>query len=48
MVRTPKGTFPLTNFIGREPTYDEDKFVAAPVKKGERGKETVFGWHNDV
>ncbi|XP_008421907.1 phytanoyl-CoA dioxygenase domain-containing protein 1 isoform X1 [Poecilia reticulata] len=34
MVRTPKGSFPLTDFIGREPTYDEDKFVAAPVKKG--------------
>uniref|UniRef100_A0A3Q2GKU0 Phytanoyl-CoA dioxygenase domain-containing protein 1 n=1 Tax=Cyprinodon variegatus TaxID=28743 RepID=A0A3Q2GKU0_CYPVA len=34
MLRTPKGTFPLTDFIGRERTYDEEKFVAAPVKKG--------------
>uniref|UniRef100_A0A673AHZ8 Phytanoyl-CoA dioxygenase domain-containing protein 1 n=1 Tax=Sphaeramia orbicularis TaxID=375764 RepID=A0A673AHZ8_9TELE len=34
MVRTPKGTYPLTDFIGREQPYDEDKFVAAPVKKG--------------
>ncbi|KAK7896460.1 hypothetical protein WMY93_021785 [Mugilogobius chulae] len=34
MVRTPKGTFPLTNFIGREQTYEDDKFVPAPVKKG--------------
>ncbi|KAG7241202.1 hypothetical protein INR49_025945 [Caranx melampygus] len=34
MVRTPKGTRPLTDFIGRDPTYDDDKFVAAPVKKG--------------
>ncbi|MBN3320138.1 PHYD1 protein, partial [Atractosteus spatula] len=34
MVRTPKGTFPLTDFIGRERTYDEDQFVPAPVKKG--------------
>ncbi|XP_029922041.1 phytanoyl-CoA dioxygenase domain-containing protein 1 isoform X1 [Myripristis murdjan] len=34
MVRTPKGTFPLTDFIGTEKTYDEDKFVAAPVRKG--------------
>lgn len=34
MVRTPKGTYPLTNFIGREQTYEEDKFVPAPVKKG--------------
>lgn len=34
MVRTPKGTFPLTDFIGREKNYDEGKFVAAPVKKG--------------
>uniref|UniRef100_A0A3B3DFG4 Phytanoyl-CoA dioxygenase domain-containing protein 1 n=1 Tax=Oryzias melastigma TaxID=30732 RepID=A0A3B3DFG4_ORYME len=34
MVRTPKGTFPLTDFIGREQAYDEEKFVAAPVKKG--------------
>uniref|UniRef100_A0A3Q2QFJ5 Phytanoyl-CoA dioxygenase domain-containing protein 1 n=1 Tax=Fundulus heteroclitus TaxID=8078 RepID=A0A3Q2QFJ5_FUNHE len=34
MVRTPKGTGPLTDFVGREQTYDEEKFVAAPVKKG--------------
>ncbi|CAL9682182.1 unnamed protein product [Knipowitschia caucasica] len=34
MVRTPKGTYPLTNFIGREQTYEDDKFVPAPVKKG--------------
>lgn len=34
MVRTPEGTYPLTNFIGREQTYEEDKFVPAPVKKG--------------
>ncbi|KAJ0012977.1 hypothetical protein NQD34_017311 [Periophthalmus magnuspinnatus] len=34
MVRTPKGTYPLTNFIGQEKTYEEDKFVPAPVKKG--------------
>ncbi|XP_067431335.1 phytanoyl-CoA dioxygenase domain-containing protein 1 isoform X2 [Thunnus thynnus] len=34
MVRTPKGTFPLTDFIGKEQNYDEDKFIATPVKKG--------------
>uniref|UniRef100_A0A3P9JGS3 Phytanoyl-CoA dioxygenase domain-containing protein 1 n=1 Tax=Oryzias latipes TaxID=8090 RepID=A0A3P9JGS3_ORYLA len=34
MVRTPKGTFPLTDFIGREQAYQEDTFVAAPVQKG--------------
>lgn len=34
MVRTPKGTYPLTNFIGQEQTYEEDKFVPAPVRKG--------------
>ncbi|XP_047017739.1 phytanoyl-CoA dioxygenase domain-containing protein 1 isoform X2 [Ictalurus punctatus] len=34
MVRTPKGTFPLTDFIGREQNYDDGLFVAAPVKKG--------------
>ncbi|XP_029693463.1 phytanoyl-CoA dioxygenase domain-containing protein 1 isoform X2 [Takifugu rubripes] len=33
MVRSPPGTFPLTDFIGREPEYDDGKFVAAPVKK---------------
>ncbi|KAI5096318.1 phytanoyl-CoA dioxygenase domain-containing protein 1 isoform X2 [Silurus meridionalis] len=34
MVRTPKGSFPLTDFIGREQNYRDDLFVAAPVKKG--------------
>ncbi|XP_029372383.1 phytanoyl-CoA dioxygenase domain-containing protein 1 [Echeneis naucrates] len=34
MVRTRQGTYPLTDFIGREKAYDEEKFVAAPVKKG--------------
>ncbi|KAG1932229.1 phytanoyl-CoA dioxygenase domain-containing protein 1 isoform X2 [Pimephales promelas] len=34
MVRTPKGTFPLTDFIGREKNYDDNLFVPAPVKKG--------------
>lgn len=34
MVRSPPGRFPLTEFIGREPEYDDGKFVAAPVKKG--------------
>uniref|UniRef100_A0A3Q3ARS3 Phytanoyl-CoA dioxygenase domain-containing protein 1 n=1 Tax=Kryptolebias marmoratus TaxID=37003 RepID=A0A3Q3ARS3_KRYMA len=34
MVRTPKGTYPLTDFVGRERAYDKEKFVAAPVKKG--------------
>uniref|UniRef100_A0A3Q3NAM9 Phytanoyl-CoA dioxygenase domain-containing protein 1 n=1 Tax=Labrus bergylta TaxID=56723 RepID=A0A3Q3NAM9_9LABR len=34
MVRTPKGTFPLTDFTGREQAYDETKFISAPVKKG--------------
>lgn len=34
MVRNPPGVFPLTDFIGREPEYDDGKFVAAPVKKG--------------
>jgi len=34
MVRTPKGTYPLTDFIGKEQMYDEEKFVSAPVKKG--------------
>lgn len=35
MVRTPPGTFPLTDFTGREQEYDAGKFVAAPVKKGD-------------
>ncbi|XP_065099823.1 phytanoyl-CoA dioxygenase domain-containing protein 1 [Paramisgurnus dabryanus] len=34
MVRTPKGTFPLTDFIGREQNHDEKLFIPAPVKKG--------------
>nr|XP_020476708.1 phytanoyl-CoA dioxygenase domain-containing protein 1 isoform X1 [Monopterus albus] len=34
MVRTPKGTVPLTAFIGRQKNYEEEKLVAAPVKKG--------------
>ncbi|XP_037547737.1 phytanoyl-CoA dioxygenase domain-containing protein 1 [Nematolebias whitei] len=34
MVRTPQGTYPLTEFIGKERPHDEGKFVAAPVKKG--------------
>ncbi|KAI2651620.1 Phytanoyl-CoA dioxygenase domain-containing protein 1 [Labeo rohita] len=33
MVRTPKGTFPLTDFIGREKNYDDKLFIPAPVKK---------------
>ncbi|KAL4617407.1 phytanoyl-CoA dioxygenase domain-containing protein 1 [Arapaima gigas] len=34
MVRTPKGSYPLTDFIGREKNYDDKLFVPAPVKKG--------------
>ncbi|XP_066501892.1 phytanoyl-CoA dioxygenase domain-containing protein 1 [Hoplias malabaricus] len=34
MVRTPKGSFPLTDFIGREKDYDDALFIPAPVKKG--------------
>ncbi|KAI7795888.1 phytanoyl-CoA dioxygenase domain-containing protein 1 [Triplophysa rosa] len=34
MVRTPKGMFPLTDFIGREQAHDNKLFVPAPVKKG--------------
>uniref|UniRef100_A0A8C1K0Z6 Phytanoyl-CoA dioxygenase domain-containing protein 1 n=1 Tax=Cyprinus carpio TaxID=7962 RepID=A0A8C1K0Z6_CYPCA len=34
MVRTPKGSFPLTDFIGREKNYDDKLFVPGPVKKG--------------
>lgn len=44
MVRTPKGTFPLTDFIGREREYDEEKFVAAPVKKGHRREAKLSWW----
>ncbi|XP_056587220.1 phytanoyl-CoA dioxygenase domain-containing protein 1 [Triplophysa dalaica] len=34
MVRTPKGMFPMTDFIGREQTHDSKLFIPAPVKKG--------------
>ncbi|KAM8873521.1 phytanoyl-CoA dioxygenase domain-containing protein 1 isoform 1-T1 [Synchiropus picturatus] len=34
MVRTPKGTYPMTNFLGQEKEYDDDKFVPVEVKKG--------------
>ncbi|XP_035246175.1 phytanoyl-CoA dioxygenase domain-containing protein 1 isoform X1 [Anguilla anguilla] len=34
MVRTPKGSFPLTDFVGTEQNYDDKLFVPAPVKKG--------------
>uniref|UniRef100_A0A4W5RR29 Phytanoyl-CoA dioxygenase domain-containing protein 1 n=1 Tax=Hucho hucho TaxID=62062 RepID=A0A4W5RR29_9TELE len=34
MVRTPEGTHPLTDFVGREATYDNKLFIPAPVKKG--------------
>ncbi|XP_061554360.1 phytanoyl-CoA dioxygenase domain-containing protein 1 isoform X6 [Phycodurus eques] len=34
MVRTPPGTFPLTDFVGTEQEYDGDKFVPVEVKKG--------------
>lgn len=34
MVRTPPGTFPLTDFIGTERDYDGDKFIPVEVKKG--------------
>ncbi|XP_024237781.1 phytanoyl-CoA dioxygenase domain-containing protein 1 isoform X1 [Oncorhynchus tshawytscha] len=34
MVRTPEGTYPLTDFVGREATYDDKLFIPAPVKKG--------------
>ncbi|XP_076014775.1 phytanoyl-CoA dioxygenase domain-containing protein 1 [Genypterus blacodes] len=33
-VRTPKGANVVTDFIGTEKTYDEEKFEATPVKKG--------------
>lgn len=34
MVRTQKGHSTMTDFIGREKTYDDEKFVPVPVKKG--------------
>uniref|UniRef100_A0A3P8WBN1 Phytanoyl-CoA dioxygenase domain-containing protein 1 n=1 Tax=Cynoglossus semilaevis TaxID=244447 RepID=A0A3P8WBN1_CYNSE len=35
MVRTQKGHANMTDFIGREKTYDDEKFVPVPVKKGD-------------
>lgn len=46
MVRTPKGTFPLTDFIGREKNYDDKLFVPAPVKKGELMKLLIKHFWN--
>ncbi|XP_078497675.1 phytanoyl-CoA dioxygenase domain-containing protein 1 [Lissotriton helveticus] len=34
MVRTPEGSHPRTTFVGSEQKYEEDLFVAAPVKRG--------------
>ncbi|KAJ8260510.1 hypothetical protein COCON_G00162330 [Conger conger] len=34
MVRTAKGAFPLTDFVGRERNYDDNLFIPTPVKKG--------------
>ncbi|XP_068191392.1 phytanoyl-CoA dioxygenase domain-containing protein 1-like [Antennarius striatus] len=34
MVRSPPGSFPRTAFVGREPEYEEERFIPAPVKKG--------------
>ncbi|XP_054614227.1 phytanoyl-CoA dioxygenase domain-containing protein 1 [Dunckerocampus dactyliophorus] len=34
MVRTAKGTYPLTDFVGKEQNYDDDNFVPVEVKKG--------------
>ncbi|XP_076842437.1 phytanoyl-CoA dioxygenase domain-containing protein 1 isoform X2 [Brachyhypopomus gauderio] len=34
MIRSPTGTFPLTDFTGRDQNYDDSLFVPAPVKKG--------------
>lgn len=42
MVRAPEGTFPLTDFIGKEKTYDEQKFIAVPVKKGNSLVSAIF------
>lgn len=35
MVRTPPGTYPLTDFTSQEKEYDDAKFIATPVRKGE-------------
>ncbi|XP_069465301.1 phytanoyl-CoA dioxygenase domain-containing protein 1 isoform X2 [Ambystoma mexicanum] len=34
MVRMPEGSHPRTTFVGPEPNYPENLYVAAPVKKG--------------
>ncbi|XP_067825902.1 phytanoyl-CoA dioxygenase domain-containing protein 1 [Heptranchias perlo] len=34
MLRTPKGEYPLTKFIGKERDYPADEFIPVPVKKG--------------
>uniref|UniRef100_UPI00398F71FE phytanoyl-CoA dioxygenase domain-containing protein 1 isoform X3 n=1 Tax=Pristiophorus japonicus TaxID=55135 RepID=UPI00398F71FE len=34
MLRTPKGEYPLTKFIGKERDYPDDAFIPVPVKKG--------------
>ncbi|XP_043914707.1 phytanoyl-CoA dioxygenase domain-containing protein 1 [Protopterus annectens] len=34
MVRTPEGTYPRTQFRGSERNYEDNQFVAVPVKKG--------------
>ncbi|XP_063792571.1 phytanoyl-CoA dioxygenase domain-containing protein 1 isoform X2 [Pseudophryne corroboree] len=34
MVRTPPGTIPCTEFIGKEQDYNDDRFVPVPVTKG--------------
>lgn len=44
MVRSPPGVFPLTKFIGHEPEYDDEKFKAAPVKKGTALKFSEDEW----
>lgn len=44
MVRSPPGVRPLTNFIGQEPEYEDEKFVAAPVKKGTALKCSEDKW----
>lgn len=45
MVRTPPGTFPLTDFVGREQNYDDEKFIPVPVKKGKTLRSiSAFTW----
>ncbi|KAJ6654585.1 hypothetical protein lerEdw1_006738 [Lerista edwardsae] len=34
MVRAPEGAIPCTQFVGSEQTYDDSRFVPAPVGKG--------------